>query len=85
MEAIKYNTIQTKALNDILSKAELDIETDMVGVDFEEDGFYLYAFIYFDNSVKDIAFMIDGSTIELTEKQKEYVFDFLLEKASNNR
>ena len=85
MEALKLNTINTKVISDLLTRANLDIETDMAGVEYEEDGFYLYAYIYFDGSAKDIGFTIDNEKIDLSDDQITGVYDYLLNKGEEER
>ena len=61
-------------IDSVLEHCKYDIESDMVGVDYNQDGVYLYAFFYFDGSCSDIAMMINDVKVVLTAVQKEHIF-----------
>ena len=66
--------IKDSVLKLILKDCQIDVEDDHVHIGYDVEGIYLYAYRYYDDSEKEMALMMDGEHISLTENQIDMIY-----------
>lgn len=74
-----------KKINEVLNNCNYEVESDLVAVEYENEGVYLSAHWYFDNSIEEVTMTINDESVSLTIEQKEMILNRLYKEANNER
>lgn len=73
--------ITIEKIEELLSKCKnIDKNDVYIGIDFDFEGFNLYAYLYYDAPERDVLISEYGRLISLTQQQEQYIYNFLLKQ-----
>jgi len=80
----KKLTITDESLKELLSRCVIDSDVNHVGIDYDNilTGELLYAYKWFDGSAQEVKIHFNKKQVELTNAQKEMVYDFMYNRIS---